>query len=275
MNNLDFTTFAQEVAREAGEILRQFQAKGVTPEYKGRADVVTAADRAAEKHIVTHIRDRFPSHSIVAEEGSGVDAGSEYCWHIDPLDGTTNFTHGMPIYCTSIGLEKGGEGIVGVVYDPTRDELFMAEKGSGAYLNNRKIQVSDVDKLENGLFATGFPPTNRRDNPNVFYFHQFSVMSHGSRRTGSAALDLCFVASGRLEGFWEFGLKSWDVSAGATIVVEAGGAVTDAQGGKFSSSDGNVVTSNGKLHQEVLDLFARLERGEFPGGMPPMPSAKK
>ncbi len=272
MNSLDFTTFAQDVAREAGEILLQFQAKGVSPEYKGRSDLVTAADRASEKLVVERIRDRFPTHSIVAEEGSGIDLGSEYCWHVDPLDGTTNFAHGLPIYCTSIGLEKDGEGIMGVVYDPSRDELFMAEKGSGAYLNNRRIHVSEIDKLENGLFATGFPPTNRRDNPNVFYFHQFSVMSHGSRRTGSAALDLCSVAAGRLEGFWEFGLKSWDVSAGATLILEAGGAVTDARGGKFSSSAGNVVTSNGKVHRETLELFAQLERGEFPGGMPPLPS---
>lgn len=275
MNSLDFTTFAQEVAREAGEILRQYQAKGVSPEYKGRADLVTAADRASEQHVVSRIRDRFPSHSIMAEEGFGIDQGSEYCWHIDPLDGTTNFAHGFPIYCTSIGLEKNREGIVGVVYDPTRDELFMAEKGAGAYLNNRRIKVSNIDKLENGLFATGFPPTNRRDNPNVFYFHQFSLMSHGARRAGSAALDLCAVACGRLEGFWEFGLKSWDVSAGATIIQEAGGAVTNSRGEKYYSSDGNVLTSNGKVHQEMLDLFARLEAGEFPGGTPPLPSLQR
>jgi myo-inositol-1(or 4)-monophosphatase len=273
MPNLDFTTFAQEVAREAGAILLQFQAKGVTPEYKGAADVVTAADRASEKHVVSRLRDSFPSHSIVAEEGSGVDNKSEYCWHIDPLDGTTNFAHGFPFWCVSIGLEKAGEGLVGVVYDPNRDEMFMAERGSGAYLNNRRIRVSSVDKLENGLFATGFPPANRRTNPNVFYFHQFSSLSHGARRAGSAALDLCAVAAGRLEGFWEFGLQSWDVSAGATIVLEAGGHVTDMKGGKYSSSDRNVNASNGKVHQAMLDLFAKLERGDFPAGLPPLPQA--
>jgi myo-inositol-1(or 4)-monophosphatase len=272
MNSPDFLTVAREAAREAGSVLTSYLARGVAVEYKGRADVVTAADRTAEQVIVERLRRHFPAHSIVAEEGGGIDQGSDYVWHIDPLDGTTNFAHGLPHFCTSIGLEKAGEGVVGVVYQPTMGELFSAERGSGAFLNSRRIKPSAVSSLEEGLFATGFPPATRSRSTNVYYFHQFSTLTHGARRTGSAALDLAYVAAGRFEGFWEFGLKSWDVSAGATILKEAGGAVSDMQGGPYRSGVGNIAASNGRVHQEMVELFDKIAKGDLTVPVPPLGS---
>ncbi len=269
MNSPDFVSFASETARDAGELLVRYLAKNVAVEYKGSFDLVTAADRASEELVVGRIRSRFPSHSIVAEEGTGIDQGSEYVWHVDPLDGTTNFAHAYPWFCCSIGLEKNGEAIVGAVFDPNRQEMFTAEKGAGAYLNNRRLRVSTIDSLANGLYATGFPPYNRLENPNAWYFHQFSVLTHGCRRSGSAALDLCSVAAGRLEGFWEMGLKSWDVSGGSVIVREAGGRVTDMEGGPHRSSDPHVATSNGLVHPAMIELFAKIRRGELEAALPP------
>jgi len=269
MNN-DYLTVASEIAREAGAVLLEYLQKNVAVEYKGAFDVVTAADRASEQLVVERLRNHFPQHTILGEEGFGVDNNSEYVWHIDPLDGTTNFAHGFPIFAVSIGLEKNGEGVVGVVYDPTRDEFFAAETGSGAYLNNRRIRVSSINEFENGLFATGFPPANRKSNRNVHNFYQFSVLTHGTRRAGSAALDICSVAAGRLEGFWEIGLKSWDVSAGVTILNEAGGRTTDMHGGAFLSGGPHVVVSNALVHDRMLEVFSLVEQGRPPAPPPPM-----
>jgi myo-inositol-1(or 4)-monophosphatase len=272
MTNVDYLSAATEIAREAGQILRHFSDRSVAVEYKGAFDVVTVADRASEELVIRRLRERFPSHSIIGEEGGSVDNGSEYVWHVDPLDGTTNFAHGYPWFAVSIGLERNGEGIAGVVYNPVAEELYAAEKGSGSYLNNRRISVSSIGNLEKGLFATGFPASNRLENPNVYYFHQFSVLTHGCRRAGSAALDLCSVAAGRFEGFWEFGLKSWDVSAGLVIVTEAGGTISDMRGGIYRSGDADVFASNGKVHQEALSLFARIRRGDLPAHVPAIPA---
>ena len=272
MINVDYLSSATEIAREAGQILRHFSDRSVAVEYKAAFDVVTVADRTSEELVIRRLRERFPSHSIIGEEGGGIDNGSEFVWHVDPLDGTTNFAHGYPWFAVSIGLERNGEGIAGVVYNPISEELYAAEKGSGAYLNNRRISVSPIDKLEVGLFATGFPASNRTENPNVYYFHQFSVLTHGCRRAGSAALDLCSVASGRFEGFWEFGLKSWDVSAGLVIVTEAGGTFSDMRGGTYRSGDADIFASNGKVHQEALRLFARIGRGDMAAPIPPIPA---
>lgn len=274
MTNVDYLSAATEIAREAGQILRHFSDRSVAVEYKGAFDVVTVADRTSEELVIRRLRERFPSHSIIGEEGGSVDNGSEYVWHVDPLDGTTNFAHGYPWFAVSIGLERNGEGIAGVVYNPIMEELYAAEKGAGSYLNNRRISVSAIEMLETGLFATGFPAANRRDNPNVYYFHQFSVLTHGCRRAGSAALDLCSVAAGRFEGFWEFGLKSWDVSAGLVIVTEAGGVFSDMRGDKYRSGDPDVFASNGKVHEETLRLFARIRRGDMAAYIPPIPSVE-
>jgi myo-inositol-1(or 4)-monophosphatase len=272
MANVDYLSAATEIAREAGQILRHFSDRSVPVEYKGAFDVVTIADRTSEELVIRRLRERFPSHSIIGEEGGNVDNGSEYVWHVDPLDGTTNFAHGYPWFAVSIGLEHNGEGIAGVVYNPIAEELFAAESGSGAYLNNRRISVSPIEKLETGLFATGFPASNRRGNPNVYYFHEFSVLTHGCRRAGSAALDLCSVASGRFEGFWEFGLKSWDVAAGLVIVTEAGGTFSNMRGEVYRSGDADIFASNGKVHEEALRLFARIRLGDLPAHIPPLPS---
>ncbi len=257
----DYIPFAAELARGAGAILMQHYL-GVSVEYKGRFDTVTVADRASERWVVERIRSRFPSHSIVAEEGGGHTGAGEFVWYVDPLDGTTNFAHGLPRFCVSIGVWGRGEGLAGVVYDPVRDDLFTAERGSGAYLNARRIRVSEVADIEKGLFATGFPSSIRQTNPNLHYFHQVAMRTHGVRRTGSAALDLCSVAQGHFEGFWEIGLQSWDVGAGLVILAEAGGEYSDFQGARYQPGQGPMVATNGQVTQGLLDMFADVARGD-------------
>ena len=269
MNSPDFVAFASDVAHEAGAVLMNHYEK-VNIEYKGAFDTVTAADRAAEKLIVERIRARFPTHSIIAEEGGGIDRGGDCVWYVDPLDGTTNFAHGMQRFCVSIGLWSQGEGRVGVVFDPTRGDLFCAEAGSGAYLNTRRLRVSQVSDFRQALFATGFPSSIRHVNTNVHYFYQVAMHSHGVRRTGSAALDLCSVACGHLEGFWEIGLKPWDVGAGLVILGEAGGQYCDFEGGRYRPGDARLVCANGKVTGALLELFAEVGRGEFRAAMPPV-----
>ena len=271
MNSIDYIPFATRLAREAGSILMRHY-DNVRVEYKGRFDTVTAADRASERFVVERIRSRFPSHSIVAEEGGGFDGGGEFTWYVDPLDGTTNFSHGLPRFCVSVGLWSGGQGLVGVVHDPLRDDLFAAERGSGAYLNQRRIRVSEVERIEQGLFATGFPSSIRDTNPNLHYFHQVARATHGVRRTGSAALDLCSVAQGHFEGFWEIGLKAWDVGAGLVILGEAGGQCCDFEGGPYLPGRGPMVATNGRVTPELLALFAEVSRGEFRAAIPPLPA---
>ena len=273
MNSPDFVAFAADAAREAGAILMSHYEK-VDVEHKGAFDTVTAADRAAEKAIVGRIRTRFPDHSIVAEEGGGVERGGSFVWYVDPLDGTTNFAHGMERFCVSIGLWAEGEGLVGVVFDPARGDLYCAEAGSGAYLNTRRLRVSDTADFRRALFATGFPSSIRRVNPNFHYFYQVAMGSHGVRRTGSAALDLCSVARGHLEGFWEIGLKPWDVGAGLVLVSEAGGQYCDFEGGGYRPGDARLVCANGKVTGALLELFAEIGRGELRAAMPPASGAQ-
>ena len=232
-------------------------------EYKGEFNLVTAADRAAEALIIERLRNRFPTHSIIAEEGGGSENDPDYVWHVDPLDGTTNFAHTFPAWATSIGLAYRGKPIAGVVYDPLREELFSAEKGSGAYLNNQRLRVSTAARMNEGLFATGFPSGRRHKEMNIHFFHQVSMASHGIRRAGSAALDLCSVASGRLEGFWEIGLSSWDVAAGLLIVEEAGGKYGDMQGGPYELGGVELLATNGLVHAELVELFKEVYQGRY------------
>ena len=212
------------IAREAGALLLQYFHQALKIEYKGEADLVTAADRASEVLIRERIAKQFPSHDVLGEEQGLKDRGSEYRWYVDPLDGTTNFAHGFPVFCVSMALEhRSGSNtnrIAGVVYDPTRDELFSAEQGKGAQLNGRSIHVSKIAQLKESLVATGFPSHKRHQNPNIFFYHQITLRTHGVRRAGSAALDLCNVACGRFDGFWEFNLNPWDTAAGMVIVEE-------------------------------------------------------
>jgi myo-inositol-1(or 4)-monophosphatase len=263
MSNVDYLSAAAEIAKDAGRVLEHYFERRVPYEYKAEFDLVTAADRASERLVVEQLHSRFPSHSIISEEGGGLDKGLEYVWHVDPLDGTTNFAHGFPAFCVSIGLVHQGEIIAGVVYDPLRKELFSAEKGSGAYLNNRRIHVSSASVLSESLFATGFASPRRHVDANVYFFHQVSMLSHGIRRAGSAALDLCSVATGRLEGFWEFGLKTWDVAAGLLLVTEAGGRYGDMKGGPYDLGGEHLVATNGAVHQETLALFHDIFEGRY------------
>ena len=259
---------AIDIARESGALLATYFERRVAFELKGDFDLVTEADRASERLIVERLRSHFPNHSIVAEEGGGHEGKSRYRWYVDPLDGTTNFAHGYPIYNVTMGLEHDGEMLVGVVFDPSRQEMFSAERGAGAYLNNRRIRVSAVKRLEDSLVSTGFPSRKRHLNVNIHFYHQMAMATHGVRRGGSAAIDLAYVACGRLEAFWEFGLQPWDMAAGTLLVTEAGGRCSDMKGGPHDMHSPHLLTDNGTIHQETLDLFAEIFAGRFPEPMP-------
>ena len=198
---------AVEIAREAGKVLREELDRPLDIAYKGEFDLVTQADRRSEAVIVGRLQEFFPDHSVAAEEGTGKDTGSDYRWHVDPLDGTTNFAHGYPCFCVSMALAHKNELLLGVVYNPVYDELFAAARGEGATLNGKKIHCSKIDAMKNSLLCTGFPNHDRHSHPNIHYYWDFTLKSHGVRRDGSAALDLASVAAGRFDGFWEFGLS--------------------------------------------------------------------
>jgi len=257
----EFVSAIEPIAREAGELLMGYFARHVTIEYKGDADLVTAADRASEALIIDRLQARFPRHDVMGEEGARRETGSDYKWYVDPLDGTTNFAHGFPVFCISMGLEHKGQLIAGVVYDPTRGEMFAAAKGSGAYLNQRRIHVSKTARLTESLLGTGFPSHKRHKNPNIHFYHQITLRTHGVRRAGSAALDLASVASGRFDGFWEFNLNPWDLAAGVLLVEEAGGQVTGFYGQPFRLENRDVVASNGLIHADLLGEFKEIFEG--------------
>jgi myo-inositol-1(or 4)-monophosphatase len=249
---------AMEAAREAGDILLAEFDRPVKISYKGEVDIVTQADRRSEQAIVSRLRAHFPRHRIVAEEGGGAEEDSDFCWHVDPLDGTTNFAHGYPCFAVSIGLEQSDEIVVGVIYQPVTRELFTAVKGEGACLNQREIHVSPVPRLTTSLLATGFPSNKRTQNPNMAYYWEFTLRSHGVRRDGSAALDLAAVACGRFDGFWEFGLHSWDAAAGVLLVREAGGIVTRLNGQRYRPGDPEILASNAQVHTEMQRVAADI-----------------
>src|SRR5579859_4139082 len=260
------------IAREAGSLLLEYFHQGLKIEYKGEADLVTAADRASETLIRERVAKQFPSHDVLGEEQGLNDRGSEYRWYVDPLDGTTNFAHGYPVFCVSMALEhrSGEEGsrIAGVVYDPTRDELFVAEKGKGAQLNGNPIHVSKAAQLKECLLATGFPSQKRHKNPNIHFYHQITLHTHGVRRAGSAALDLCNVACGRFDGFWEFNLNPWDTAAGVLIVEEAGGKVSRFDGSAFTLDSRETLATNGLVHDALVHEFQGIFAGR---GLTPLP----
>src|SRR5215471_7780261 len=257
-----FLETAVEIARESGALLANFFERRVPFELKGDFDLVTEADRASEKLVVERLRSHFPAHGIVAEEGGGHESPSEFRWYVDPLDGTTNFAHGFPMFNVTLGLERAGEIIAGVVYDPIRGEMFSAERGSGAWLNHRRIHVSGAKCLADSLGSTGFPSKKRHQNVNIHFYHQMAMASHGVRRTGSAAIDLAYVASGRLDVFWEFGLNPWDMAAGILLVTEAGGKVSDMNGAIHAiPASRHILADNANIHDEVLELFAEIFRG--------------
>jgi myo-inositol-1(or 4)-monophosphatase len=244
-------TCAIETAREAGALLLQRVGLPLEAREKGsRGDLVTASDRASEALIVTRLRAAFPDAAILGEEGGASPGTSDERWIVDPLDGTTNYAHGYPLYCVSIAYEKAGEVTAAAIYAPHLDEMFAAGRGAGASLNGRTISVSDAATLGEALVCTGFRPADFDRNGR--YFERLSHRAQGVRRDGSAALDLAFVGAGRFEAFWEFDLKPWDVAAGALIVREAGGTVTAIEGGEFSVAHGSTLASNGRVHAEML-----------------------
>ena len=259
---------AVEIARESGALLAQYFERRVAFEIKGEQDLVTEADRASEELIIERLRSHFPTHGIVAEESGQHEARSDYRWYVDPLDGTTNFAHSFPVYNVTLALEKAGELVCGVVFDPSRNEMFTAERGGGAFLNNRRIAVSAAPRMEEALMSTGFPSRKRHENINVHFFYQLSVVTHGIRRTGAAAIDLANVACGRSEGFWEFGLKPWDVAAGVLLIREAGGRVTDMKGGPALLDGRHMLATNGRIHDQVLSQFGEVFAGRWEHALP-------
>jgi myo-inositol-1(or 4)-monophosphatase len=277
--NLGFAEGAATIAAQAGELLRSYYDRGVAAEYKGDVDIVTEADRASETFILEQINRLFPGHGVFGEEGTRFGLEREYRWYVDPLDGTTNFAHGFPVFSVSLGLEhrpKGlaqaqdGEIVAGVIYDPLRRELFATERGKGAWLNGRRIHVSRVEHLQESLLATGFPSNKRHANPNIHFYQQLTLRSHGVRRAGSAALDLAYCAAGRVEGYWEFNLNPWDTSAGALLVSEAGGTMTGFDASPFRLNSEEVLATNGLIRDELIAVFRDMFAGR---NIDPVPTA--
>lgn len=255
----DYLQVAVAAARTAGLYQKSRFASSLEIEMKGEKDLVTEVDRESERLIVDHLLSRFPDHDIVAEEGDYPQGGSPFRWIIDPVDGTTNYAHGYPWFCSSIGLEMEGELVVGVVYNPVYDELFTASKGGGASLNGNRLSVSPRSPLKNSLLGTGFPYDCATDPANNFAnFIAFQKSARGIRRAGAAALDLAYVAAGRLDGFWELKLKAWDVAAGVLMVREAGGVVTSFDGSSCDIFKGRIVASNGLIHDEMVEMLTSV-----------------
>lgn len=249
----EYKDLALEAAFTAGRILMLRLKREINVSFKGRFNLVTEADHLAEEAIVRIIRKRYPRHQIIAEEGRGRGRESAMRWLVDPLDGTTNYAHRFPFFCVSIGLEIRGRVVLGVVFNPFHKELFWAEKGGGAFLNGRPISVSRKEKLTDSLLVTGFNWKSLREN--FQHFMDLSLEVQGVRRTGSAALDLCYVAAGRFDGYWELSLSPWDMAAGSLIVTEAGGQMTNIQGGPFSVYGKSLLASNGRIHTEMAALL--------------------
>src|SRR3954452_24508680 len=264
-----FVSTVAPMARESGALLMTYFEQRIGFTYKGDVDLVTEADKASEKLIVERLRSAFPHHDIVGEEGTRDATGSEFRWYVDPLDGTTNFAHGYPVFCVSMGLVYNGGLIAAILYDPTRDEMFTAEKGTGAQLNGKPMHVSTTTTLSEAILGTGFPSHKRHKNPNIHFYHQLTLRSHGLRRAGSAALDLANVAAGRYDGFWEFNLNPWDTSAGVLLVEEAGGRVTRFDGTPWLISSDETLASNGIVHQELMNNFREIFAGR---GLEEIPS---
>ena len=254
MMNLELVRItANNAADAAGAILKEKLGKLSSIDYKSAFNIVTEADKASEAEVIRIIRESFPDHKILGEESGALDASSRQRWLIDPLDGTTNYAHSYPFFCVSIGFEDDGDLVYGLVFNPVSNERFEAERGGGAFLNGKQIFCSKSESLAVSLLATGFPPdTKVAKFSNIPEFHCLTDLCHGVRRDGSAALDMCFVASGRLDGFWEFKLSPWDLAAGTVILREAGGKVSSPSGGEFDLDSGHVLASNGKIHDEII-----------------------
>lgn len=246
--------FAVELAKEAGQVLMDHLRRRLAVESKSsEIDLVTEADVVSEKLVVEAIHERYPEHSILSEEGLGEEQAAEFLWLIDPLDGTTNYAHGYPVFCVSIALQHEGTTVLGVTYDPVQDELFWAEKDRGAYCNGRRLSVSGTDSLKRSLLATGFPYARASiEDNNVAEFGRIMPRVQGVRRGGAAALDMTYVAAGRLDGYWELHLSPWDWAAGDLLVREAGGRISNVSDQPWRLRSSNIVATNGLLHEELL-----------------------
>lgn len=258
----EFRQFIISLAKEAGLFLKERLNGSRVIAYKSEIDIVTDADRMSEEIITSKIHKKYSTHDILAEESVGIHKGSDFKWIIDPLDGTTNYAHGYPIFCVSIALEKEGEVCLGAVYNPMLDEMFVAEKGKGAFLNERRLCVSSVVDLSRSLLATGFPYDIRHDeNNNINYFNGMAKSAQAIRRAGSAALDMAYVAAGRFDGFWELKLMPWDTAAGWLLIIEAGGVVSDLCGKPFYLKSPHVIASNGYIHDKMIAVFTEINEG--------------
>ena len=261
-----FLATAIEAVTRAGDLQMSRFGGDFQIDKKGTIDLVTEVDVAVERMFRTMIAERFPDHQVLAEEmGGAAEAPAGPCWVFDPIDGTTNFAHGLPIFCSSLALEVNGVAEVAAVYDPTRKELFTAERGGGAFLNGRPLRVSHAATLVDAMLVTGFPyDIHSRVDEIVGLFAAFVAQARAVRRLGSAAIDLCYVAAGRLDGFWESDLKPWDIAGGALIVAEAGGRITNMAGGPFTSRGGHVLAANEHLHPAMLDVIVKFRQGRAP-----------
>ncbi len=247
---------AKDAAFQAGKMLKQHSSAPPKIHYKGAVDLVTDFDNRAQDMIFKSLSNHFPEHDFLAEENLSKEKGSEFCWIIDPIDGTTNFAHNFPVFCVSIAMTLEKEIKLGVIYDPMREEMFTAVKDKGAVLNNKRIHVSSVGELDKSLLATGFPYDLRESRVNNFdHFLNFATRVQGIRRGGSAALDLCYVACGRFDGFWELKLQPWDVAAGRVIVLEAGGRVSDFQNYETGLSAEESLATNGLIHEQMVNIL--------------------
>ncbi|MDH4217190.1 MAG: inositol monophosphatase [Candidatus Aminicenantes bacterium] len=254
---------AVDAAREAGQMLKENLNVSREISFKGDVDLVTNFDNQSQKMIYDRLSTHFTDHDFIAEEGLEQEKGGDFCWIFDPLDGTTNYAHRFPIFTVSIALVWKGQVICGVVYDPMRDEMFTGIKGGGAFLNGRQIKVSSINELDKSLVATGFPYDLRESSDNnIAHFSNFLTRVQAIRRCGSAAMDLCYVACGRFDGFWELKLKPWDVAAAALIVEEARGRLSDFRNGLFSIYSQETLGTNGLIHQQMVDVLSLGRRQE-------------
>ncbi len=260
MENRDLLEFAENTARGAGEILRRSYGGKQSVYYKGEINLVTEVDRQSEGYIIGRIRSAFPDHGILSEESSEILSPSSFRWIVDPLDGTTNYAHGYPCFCVSIAVERDGEILAGAVYDPLLDELFTATPGGGAHRNGARVAVSSTAILRQSLLATGFAyDVNTRSDNNLDYFREFVFTGQAIRRDGSAALDMCYLACGRFDGFWELSLKPWDTAAGLLILAEAGGVATRLDGSPYDIHQPDILASNGRIHDQMLAVIRRVK----------------
>ncbi len=254
---LQWKLFAVDLARKAGALLKEKFHQKHEINYKGDINLVTEADKMSEDLIIAAISRNFPDHGILSEESPAITGAGELRWIIDPLDGTTNYAHGYPVFCVSIALENEGVIVLGVVYDPMREEMFVSVRGEGTYLNDKKIAVSRTDNISKSLLATGFPYDIRDSKENnLDYFNSMAIKVQAIRRAGAAALDLAYLAAGRFDGFWELKLKPWDTAAGCLMVEEAGGVISDIMGDKWNLQSPSLLASNALIHEQIIKVLS-------------------